>query len=85
MSRVADPDPHKIGSWIRILIRGNIRTRIRICTEVEIQELLEPQNRVVEAVDAHNGGLEAQMEPWRVFRPVVAYIRITLMRIRIRT
>ncbi len=24
------------------------------------------------AVDAHNGGLEAQMEPWRVCIPVVA-------------
>ncbi len=24
------------------------------------------------AMDAHNGGVEAQMEPWRVCRPVVA-------------
>jgi hypothetical protein len=36
------------------------------------------------AVEAHNGGLKAQTEPWTVFRPVVAYIRITLMGIRIR-
>jgi hypothetical protein len=24
-------------------------------------------------VDAHNGGVESQIEPWRVCRPVVAY------------
>jgi hypothetical protein len=48
MSRVADPDPHKVRSWIQIRIRGKSRFRIWICTEVEIQEPLEAQNRAVE-------------------------------------
>jgi hypothetical protein len=35
------------------------------------------------AVEVHNGGVEARKEPWRVCRPVVSQIHITVMRSRV--
>jgi hypothetical protein len=71
--RVADLDPHYFGSWIRIRIRVRAKSWIRIHIKVLIQELyrLEVESSW-RAVDAHNGGMEAENEPWRVCRSVVA-------------
>jgi hypothetical protein len=52
--RVADADP--LGSWIRIRITVESWSWIRILIKVKIKNLW----RLKMAVDAHNGGLEAQ-------------------------
>ncbi len=54
--------------WIRITVESLIRIRI----QVKILKLWRLKNfKEVDTVDARNGGLEAQNEPWRVYRPEV--------------
>jgi hypothetical protein len=55
-----DTDPHFFGSWIRIRIKKSKKFRG-----------FRGSKWSLETVDAQNGGVEAQIEPWRVCRPVV--------------
>ncbi len=52
----------------RIRIRIEVKSWIRIRIKVKIHKLFRDSR----AVDAHNGGLEIQTEPWWVCRQVVA-------------
>ncbi len=47
--------------WIRIRIR--VKSRIRIRIKIEIQELQRLKMELLRAMDAHNGGVEAQNGP----------------------
>jgi hypothetical protein len=80
--KVAKPDPHVLGIWIRICTR--VKSWIWICIKVEIQEFLEAQNGALEAHGCskwRRGGLKWSPEGY--VDPNVAD-RITLMKSRIR-
>ncbi len=55
----------------RIRIGIRVKSWIRIRIKSEIQKLYRPKIEPWRAVDAHNGGLEAQYEALEIYRSVV--------------
>ncbi len=60
-----------LGSQTRIRIKVECRARIQL----KIPELWRLKMELWRAVDAYNRGMEAQMEAWRIRRPLVADLR----------